>query len=67
MIDRDTWHRQQYEAALRTAGTTGPDWNALNDEQRENIRATNHRHRDFMDQLGIAISTGNPLPPLGAM
>lgn len=62
MIDHDTWHRQQYEAALRTANREGPAWSELNDEQRENIRAVNHQHRDFMDQLGIAISTGNPLP-----
>ena len=62
MIDNDTWHRQQYEAALRWANCSGPDWNDLNDEQRERIRAENYRYRAEMDLLGKAITPGGPLP-----
>ena len=64
MIDHDTWHRQQYDAAILKADHDAPPWDMLNDEQREIIRAVNYRHRDFMEQLGIAISTGSPLPTI---
>lgn len=59
----DDGHKRQYEAALRSADVTdAPAWEDLTDEQRENIRAVNNQHQNFMDKLGVAISTGGELP-----
>lgn len=64
MRDDDLWHRQQYLDALTTAGVDGPAWENLTDEQRENIRAINYQHRDWMELMGKALATGAQLPPL---
>lgn len=64
MRDDDLWHRQQYLAALATAGVDVPAWENLTDEQREIIRAANYLRRDWMELMREAVATGAQLPPL---
>ena len=63
----DKYHKQQYEAALRSADLEPgegniPAWEDLTEEQKENIRKVNLQHDRFMDRLGNAIANGTELP-----
>ena len=54
------YHKQQYEAALRSADLEPgegniPTWEDLTEEQKENIRKVNLQHDRFMDRLGNAL------------
>lgn len=59
----DEAHKRQYEQALKFAEVTdAPAWEDLTDEQRENIRAVNNQHQNFMNKLGVSIHNGTELP-----
>lgn len=62
MQNNDNWHRKEYEKALDSAGISGPEWNDLTNEQRENIRNANNQHENFINALVEAIQNGTDLP-----
>lgn len=59
--DPDIAHRREYER-LREEHTQLPEWTALTEEQRQNVRKANAKKWDFFKNLGDAIRTGGPLP-----
>lgn len=53
---RESYHRDQYEAACAMfPGEDRPSWDALTDEQRENIRTENRRYQQEMQDFGASL------------
>jgi hypothetical protein len=52
-------YRWEYYRALEWMNETGPDWEDLTDEQRDNIRQHQREHAQAMQNFGKAIASGN--------
>lgn len=51
----DLAHRREYESALKVAGASGPSWDELTEEKREEIRNINRGYWKEMQEFGESL------------